>query len=587
MTRAKKAIILARVSTEEQAEDSHFSIPAQLRNLREYCEKKGLKIVGEYQFDESASKDKRKKFEEAIKVVEHSKEPLAIVADKVDRFQRGWRETVRFDELRKQGKVELHFASQGLIIHRNSQPYELMTWDAFVMFARSYVLQLSANVRRSIKEKLKQGRFPGGLTPVGYKNVQVEVAPGKFVKKIELDSDKAKFVKKCFELYATGKFSVKGLAEMMAKAGFTSKTRKTRVNGELVERGAKPVTEGDILTILKNPFYFGKFYYKNPDTGERELYTSNGSYPVLMKDWKLFGKVQKILDGNNSRKNGYKKNNFKFRKLIKCGFCGSTLTVEEMSRCYKDKNSSQAKSSIYYHCSSARAINDPDWYKKKYGTDHSGAYVATKGKRKGEKIIACPQQWWKEEELEQQILDAFDQINYGEEVYAWLRTKLEKDFEERADVLEKDIKATRAKLTQNQEIMRSLVRSIAVESNESIKQDMRQEKFLEESLQTDTDEIIKSLKFCSNLKDEYLRQDMEGKRELLFTVFSNIEAWKGEWRINRGKGKKVKTEILHLAWNEPFATLKSINIEELAKSETRVPRLSITKIKQTKASLFP
>jgi len=586
--KATKAIILARVSTEEQAKDNHFSIPAQLRNLREYCEKKGLKIVGEYQFDESASKDKRKKFEEAIKVVEHSKEAIAIVADKVDRFQRGWRETVRFDELRKQGKVELHFASQGLLIHRNSQPYD--------------VLQLSANVRRSIKEKLKQGRFPGGLTPVGYKNVQVEVAPGKFVKKIELDPAKAKFVKKCFELYATGKFSVKGLAEMMAKAGFTSKTRRTRVNGELVERGAKPVTEGDILVILKNPFYFGKFYYKNPDTGERELYNSNGSYPVLIKDWKLFEKVQKILDGNNSRKNGYKKNNFKFRKLITCGFCGAVLTVEEMSRCYKDKNSPKAKSSIYYHCSSARAINDSDWYKRKYGTDHSGAYVANKGKHKGQKVIACPQKWWKEEEIEKQILDAFDQINYGEEVYAWLRTKLEKEYEERADILEKNIKATRVKLSQNQEIMRSLVRSIAVESNESIKQDMRQEykklkkeqdslkeelKFLEESLQTDSDEVIKSLKFCSNLKDEYLRQDLEGKRELLFTVFSKIEAWKGEWRINRGKGKKIKTEILHFTWNEPFATLKSINIEELAKSETRVPRLSITKIKQTKASLFP
>jgi len=473
--RATKAIILARVSTEEQSSDNHFSIPAQLRNLREYCEKKGLNIVGEYQFDESASKDKRKKFEEAIKAVEHSKEPLAIVADKVDRFQRGWRETVRFDELRKQGKVELHFASQGLVIHRNSQPYELMTWDAFVMFARSYVLQLSANVKRSIKEKLKQGRFPGGMTPVGYKNVQVEVAPGKFIKKIELDPERAKFVKRCFERYATGKFSAKKLAEMMAKAGFTAKEKRIRVNGKLVERGAKPVTEGDILVILKNPFYFGKFYYKNPDTGERELYTSNGSYPVLMKDWKLFEKVQKILAGNNSRANGYKKNQFKFRKLIKCGFCGSTLTPEEMSRCYKDKNSPKAKSSIYYHCTSARAINDPDYYKRKYGTDHSGVYVATKGKRKGEKVIACPQQWWREEEIEEQILDAFDQINYGEEVYAWLRGKLEKDFEERADILEKDIKATRAKLTQNQEIMRSLVRSIAVESNESIKQDMRQE----------------------------------------------------------------------------------------------------------------
>ena len=270
--RASKAIVLARVSSEEQAADSHFSIPAQLRNLREYCEKKNLKIATEHQFDESASKDQRKKFEQAIKEAEQFSEPVAIVADKVDRFQRGWRETVRFDELRKEGKVELHFASQGLVIHRNSQPHELMMWDAFVMFARSYVLQLSANVKRSIKERLEQGQFPGGETPTGYKNTKVEVSPGKFVKKIEIDHERAKHVCKCFSLYATGRYSVKQLAEEMRNAGFTTKTKRVRVDGKLIERESKKVSEVDVLNILKEPFYFGRFRYRHPETGERDLW---------------------------------------------------------------------------------------------------------------------------------------------------------------------------------------------------------------------------------------------------------------------------------------------------------------------------
>jgi len=98
--RAKKTIILARVSTEEQARDNHHSIPAQLKNLREYCERKELEVIAEYEFDESASKDRRKKFETAIKGFETSKEPLAITVDKVDRFQR-----VAFDSLGQKQRV--------------------------------------------------------------------------------------------------------------------------------------------------------------------------------------------------------------------------------------------------------------------------------------------------------------------------------------------------------------------------------------------------------------------------------------------------------------------------------------------------
>ena len=60
-----KAIILARVSTEEQMSEGQ-SIPAQLSCAREYAKRKGLTIQNEYQFDESSTKDQRKKFELVI-----------------------------------------------------------------------------------------------------------------------------------------------------------------------------------------------------------------------------------------------------------------------------------------------------------------------------------------------------------------------------------------------------------------------------------------------------------------------------------------------------------------------------------------
>ena len=54
-----KAIILARVSTEDQMQEG-YSIPAQLQRAREYCQKKNLIIQSEYPFDESSTKDQRK-----------------------------------------------------------------------------------------------------------------------------------------------------------------------------------------------------------------------------------------------------------------------------------------------------------------------------------------------------------------------------------------------------------------------------------------------------------------------------------------------------------------------------------------------
>ena len=40
--RAKKAITISRVSTEEQAKEERSSLPSQVRDNRKYCEDKNL-----------------------------------------------------------------------------------------------------------------------------------------------------------------------------------------------------------------------------------------------------------------------------------------------------------------------------------------------------------------------------------------------------------------------------------------------------------------------------------------------------------------------------------------------------------------
>ena len=197
-----KAIILARVSTKEQQEEG-YSIPAQVRRLTEYARKKQLTVYKTFQITESSSLDTRKEFEKVITLIKKSKESIALITDTVDRLQRSFRESVILEDFRKTGKLELHFFRENLILNQNSNSNDLIRWDMGVMFARSYVLQLSDNVKRSIEQKLRNGDWIG-KAPIGYINTEDEEGN----KIIIPDPERARYIRKIFEMYATGNYSM-------------------------------------------------------------------------------------------------------------------------------------------------------------------------------------------------------------------------------------------------------------------------------------------------------------------------------------------------------------------------------------------
>ena len=82
-----KAIIIARVSTEEQKEAGN-SLPAQVARLEGYSNNKGFQIIKKFSFDESAYKDKRSDFDDILDFVIGQKEKIAVCFDKVDRLSR-------------------------------------------------------------------------------------------------------------------------------------------------------------------------------------------------------------------------------------------------------------------------------------------------------------------------------------------------------------------------------------------------------------------------------------------------------------------------------------------------------------------
>ena len=131
-----EAILLNRVSSKEQAEG--YSLEAQEERLRNYCKKVGLEVVQVCSFAESSTRGNRPKFRDFIKQIKARKKPIAIVCDKVDRLQRGYKETPMIEELRLSGKAELHFISDNLKLHKNSSSQDLLRYDFCVMLVPKF-----------------------------------------------------------------------------------------------------------------------------------------------------------------------------------------------------------------------------------------------------------------------------------------------------------------------------------------------------------------------------------------------------------------------------------------------------------------
>lgn len=193
----RKAVILARVSTKEQEEG--YSIAAQKHRLEQYCERKGLDVIRTFEVVESSTQDDRKDFMRLIVFIRKQKDCLALVADKVDRVQRSFREYPLLDALIQEGKLELHFNTENYVIHRESVSQERLMWSIGVVMAQSYVDSLRDNVKRSIDQKLRIGECIG-TAPIGYLNIRDQRGRSQVV----IDPDRALLVRRIFQEYSTG-----------------------------------------------------------------------------------------------------------------------------------------------------------------------------------------------------------------------------------------------------------------------------------------------------------------------------------------------------------------------------------------------
>lgn len=291
-----KAVILARVSSNEQ--EFGKSLEAQYELGLQYAQRKGLEVIQKYRIVESSTKGKRREFNEMISFVKQQKEPIAIISHTVDRFQRRFDESVELLPLVKNGKIELHFVSTGLVVHKDSPSADLMMWDFNVVGARAYILQLAENTKRGINKKIADGEWPT-KAPIGYLNY----IDGKY-RKIKVDEERAPLVKYAFETYATGLYSVEELWRKLKEKGLKN------TKGKFIDRNA-------VHKMLQNPFYYGEMNIKGK--------LAPHIYPPLI-DRGLFERCEAVRKGFHKTPFKYGGKEFVFKGLLRCGSCGNRIT---------------------------------------------------------------------------------------------------------------------------------------------------------------------------------------------------------------------------------------------------------------------
>ena len=285
-----KYILYARKST-EQEERQAMSIPAQISELLRMAGNLEITIDKTYTESMSAKKAGRPIFNEMLEYIGKQKD-CVVLAWKVDRLTRNIFDGARIIELLENGSIKEIRTIDKVIMNNPSDKF-MLVMDFGV--GKKYSDDLSDNVKRGNRKKLEDKGWPG-FAPLGYLNNKAD-------KTIFVDTLRAPFIQKMFELYATGGYSTQDITDILYNQGFRS-------------RGGKKVYKSKIHHMLTNPFYYGMMV-------RHGKYYAGSHEQVISKQ--VFDDAQNVLSGVAHSKK--QKLFFPYRGFLRCRSCGCALTA--------------------------------------------------------------------------------------------------------------------------------------------------------------------------------------------------------------------------------------------------------------------
>ena len=320
----KKAVVYARVSTDEQAQHG-YSLAAQIEAGRKYAEAHGFNVLQEL-VDNGTSG--------AVPFAERPAGALAwellregkaqvIVCQNVDRLSRDVVDLLVMIRGLLRAEVEVHCLDLGQVTSEYDIMLVIRGWQG--SDERAKIRERSMRGRR---QKLREGKvIVAGRVPYGYNYLRDE--RGKVVN-FEIREDQAAIVRLIYQWYATGEVSsVYKVAKKLSAAGIPTPTNENR------KRKSNIWNTVTVHRILQSPTYKG-VWICNFDGEEFSI-----EVPAIIDEdtWEL---AQEQIQKNKRRSRRNSAVDYLLSGIIKCG-CGRSMHGRHAK--------ANGKSYFYYACS--------------------------------------------------------------------------------------------------------------------------------------------------------------------------------------------------------------------------------------------
>ena len=463
----KRFVALARVSSREQEREG-FSLEVQEEALERYAENQDGKIVRLFRIAETATKsEERRSFKTLLDYCKKNAAKLdALLFFKVDRAARNLFDYVELERLEADYGLPVEYITQ----QTENTPAGRMMRRTLANMASFYTEQQSIDVKDGLHRRVRSGLFVG-KAPYGYVNVRRE---GRSL--VDIDEEKAKRVRRIFELYAFHGHTLDSLVDQLDEEGIPYTASQRRF------------ARSKLHNILRDRAYIGELKYHD------EWYP--GTHRPIV-DRGTFDRVQ-VLMGEQT----YQSHELLYAgELITCGHCGRPITGE-----VKQKKTKRGTSSYrYYRCA-------------RY----------TKGDHPRIRI--------REEKLEEQVLALFEQLKVQDEkVRRWFANALRarsKDQQSQATDKATDLREQITRLEKQldqllnlrllEEIDESTFASKHRELRDRISSLSLKAEAVSRSKSEKADVAVKAFELSQTLAEKWVNADIRAKRQILEILCLNF-----------------------------------------------------------------
>lgn len=466
--------------------------------------------------------------------------------------------------------------------------------------------QKGVNVVRGLKTKIRDGNWIG-CARLGYQNF----GDKKGKRWVDKDPERWDIVRRCWELFATGAYSVPEIKAKAEEWGLHSKPTAKKAEGSRVGINT-------YYGMFREVFYTGKMQVGKeagvkllPELKEMILrgemqgeisesyVVVKGNHPPMVSD-DLFYRVQQILKsrGLDHHCATPRIKDFLFAGLILCGTCRFAVVMEEKSRykcshCRKWMTHSNTKLPPT-HCKNCQELLTQE----ALDNHRYHCYAHCSGKKNGNKICVQtydhknkPKYSVQVADLEAQVDETLSRLEIDEETYSYCIEMLKDEhFQNKIlqnnslAALQKDQKLIKNKLDNlvemrlNKEIDGDLFATKKTELEASQKEVMKQ---LEKFNQKNTDWVEHTEAFlnaASRARYAFKHGDKQTKREILRSIGSNLFLEGGKLRFEFRKPFDI---LLKEPPTQPLNSAQQNQKSELEKTpESAVKAFSGVKISE-------